>query len=48
MTCLSLLGTLIPQVKDVRLTDKSLRPLLTKFITSVRLERGRINFLFFS
>ena len=41
-------GTLMPQVNDVLLTDKSLRPFLTKFITSFLLEIGSINLSFFS
>ena len=42
-----IIGTLIPQVKDVLLTDKSFKPFFTKFITSERLERGKNKFLIF-
>ena len=38
-------GTLIPQVKDVLLTDKSLRPLFTKLTTSFLLDTGSINYI---
>ena len=36
----------MPQVKDVLLTDKSLRPFFTKFMTSFFLDNGFIKFDF--
>ena len=40
--CLLLFGTGIPQVNEVRLIDKSLRPFFTKLITSLFLDFGKI------
>ena len=40
-------GTGIPHEKDVRLTDKSFKPLLTKLITSFFLDSGPIKSGFF-
>ena len=48
--CLLSLGTGIPQVKDVLLTERSFKPFSTKFTTSFFLEVGKMKsfFLFYN
>ena len=46
--CFGFLGTGMPQVKEVLLIDRSLRPFLTNCITSFFLELGKIKLGFFS